>query len=327
MKKIASWLTENFDIDYPIIMAPMFLVSNVEMLKKAAEARIMGCIPALNFRTIEEFETALKDLKENCHGPFGVNLIVNKSNIKVKDQLKALEKYPVDFVITSLGNPKETIKRLSKVGTKTFCDVTDLKFAKKVEQLGADAIIAVNSGAGGHAGPIAASILVPQLKKHCKIPVISAGGIGTGDGLVSMLALGADGVSIGTPFIATTECLVSKEYKDAIIKYGAEDIALTTKISGSPCTVIKTDYVKKIGLDQNFIESFLSKNKKLKKYAKMLTYFKGTNLLEKAAFSATYKTVWCAGPSLEFVTKEQSIKNFVALLIKEAKESFRDLKV
>ena len=125
-------------------MAPMFLVSNVKMLVAASKSGITGAIPALNFRTIELFEAALLTLKEKCEGPFGVNLIVNKSNFYYKDQLKACCKHKVDYIITSLGSPEETINEAHKVGVKVFCDVVNLDYAKKVEGLGADAIIAVN---------------------------------------------------------------------------------------------------------------------------------------------------------------------------------------
>lgn len=313
----STWLTKTFNIKYPIIMAPMFLVSNKEMLIEAAKSGIMGCIPALNYRTPEEFEAGMKDLKENCPGPFGVNLIANKSNVHLEGHIKVLEKYPVAFVITSLGSPEEIIKRLKPHGTKVFCDVVDTEYAIKVEKLGADAVIAVNSGAGGHAGNIPASILVPMLQEAVKIPVISAGGIGTGRGLLSAMALGVAGVSIGSPFIATTEAPVSKEYKDACVNYGAKDIVMSTKISGTPCSVILTPFVKKIGTDQNAFESLLSKNKNLKKYVKMLTYYKGMKAVENAAFAATYKTVWVAGPSIEFVKKVEPVKVIVDRLISE----------
>ncbi|MDC1174057.1 nitronate monooxygenase [Bacteriovoracaceae bacterium] len=319
-----TWITETFKIKYPIIMAPMFLVSNKEMLFAAAEAGITGCVPALNWRTPEEFEEAMKELKEKCPC-FGVNLIVNKSNVSLEKQIKVCEKYPPQYIITSLGSPKEVIKRLQPLGVKIICDVVDVEYALKVQELGADAIIAVNSGAGGHAGPTPASILVPMLLDKCTLPVISAGGVGTGAGLLSVLAMGAEGASIGSPFIAVKECGVNDAYKQAIVDYGAKDIALTTKVSGTPCTVIKTPYVEKIGLEQNFLESFLNKNKKIKKYAKMLTYYKGMKLLESAAFGATYKSVWCAGPSIEFVNKQESTKEIVDRLMTELSEAKEDL--
>lgn len=322
---ISNWFTQTFNVKYPIILAPMFLVSNEEMIIAAAEAGIAGCIPALNYRTPDEFEAGMKRLKEKCSGAFGINLIVNKSNVYLDKQIKICATYKPDFIITSLGSPEAVIKQCSPQGVKIICDVVDLKYAQKVESLGADAIIAVNSGAGGHAGPIAASILIPSLMAHCKIPVISAGGVGTGAGLLSTLALGAAGVSIGSIFISAKESKVSNDYKDAIVKYGSEDIVMTTKISGTPCSVINTPYVQKIGTKQNMLEQILSKNKKIKKYAKMLTYYKGTKLLEKAAFAASYKSVWCAGPSIEFVSKEETIKETVDRIMNEYNQSFKKL--
>ena len=318
-------LTELLGIELPIIMAPMFLVTNVEMIVQAGESGIAGCIPALNFRTIEDLEKGLKEIKSRSNKPFGVNLIVNKSNILAKKQLHKCLDMGVNFFITSLGSPEEVIKESKKLGIKVFCDVIEENYAKKVEGLGADGIIAVNNGAGGHLGNIPASVLVPALKSVCKIPVISAGGVGTGSGILSMLALGADGLSIGTPFIATKESGVSDEYKKACVEYSAEDIVVTTKLSGSRCTVLNTPYVKKIGTDQNILENLLSKNKQIKKYAKMLTYYKGMKAIEKAAFSATYKNVWCAGTSVEFTNEIGTIKGIVDRFKSEMTEAENNL--
>lgn len=318
-------LTEMLGIELPIIMAPMFLVTNTKMIVAAAESGIAGCIPALNFRTIEELEAGIKEIKSQTNKPFGVNIIVNKSNVLAKKQLHKCLDLGVNFFITSLGSPEEVIKESQKHGVKVFCDVIEENYAKKVEGLGADGVIAVNSGAGGHRGNIPASVLVPTLKSVCKIPVISAGGVGTGAGILSMLALGADGLSIGSPFIATTECGVSEDYKKACIDYSAEDIVVTTKLSGTPCTVINTPYVKKIGTDQNIVESLLNKNKQIKKYAKMVTYYKGMKLLEKAAFSASYKTVWCAGSSIEFTHKVESVGEIVKRFKTEMTEAREQL--
>lgn len=314
-------LTEMLGIELPIIMAPMFLVTNTKMIVAAAENGIAGCIPALNFRTIEELEAGIKEIKSQTKKPFGVNIIVNKSNVLAQKQLYKCLDLGVDFFITSLGSPEEVIRESHKQGVKVFCDVIEETYAKKVEGLGADGIIAVNSGAGGHLGNIPASALIPSLKSVCKIPVISAGGVGTGAGIVSMLALGADGLSIGSPFIATKESPVTDDYKEACVKYGAHDIVVTTKLSGSRCTVINTPYVQKIGTEQNIVESVLNKNKQIKKYAKMLTYYKGMKALEKAAFSANYKSLWVAGSSIEFTKKIESVTEVVTRYRQEMKDA------
>lgn len=308
-------ISEMLGIKYPIILAPMFLVSNIEMVVAAADAGITGAIPALNYRTTEELSEAIKRLKAECNGPFGINLIVNKSNFKYKEQLDVCCDLGVDYIITSLGNPKETIERCHEKGIKVFCDVTDLTYAKKVEALGCDAIIAVNKEAGGHAGNIASKELIPSLKEACNVPVISAGGVGDYISFQDKLALGADGVSVGSIFIATDEAPVTDDYKQAIVDFSADDIVMTTKLSGTPCTVINTDYVKQIGTKQNWLERVLNKNKKLKKWMKAVTFIKGMKSLQNAAFGATYKTLWCAGPSIAYVNKVSSVKNVVDQLV------------
>ena len=308
-------LNELLEIKYPIIMAPMFLVTNTKMMIEALNSGIAACIPALNFRTDQQLRDAIKEIRSDTTSKgLGINLIVNKSNIKMHQQLKTCIELKIDFIITSLGSPKQVIELCKPKGIKVFCDVVEEKYAIKVEQLGADAIIAVNCNAGGHAGKLTPEEIIPLLNKHCSIPVISAGGIGTKDGINKIMNLGAAGLSIGSPFIACEEAYISEEYKNACVDYGKEDIVFTTKISGTPCTVINTPYVQKTGTTQNWLEQLMSKNKKIKKWVKMITYFKGMKSVEKAAFSSTYKTVWCAGPSIEYTKKILPIKEIIASL-------------
>jgi nitronate monooxygenase len=117
-------LTEMLGIQYPVIMAPMFLVSNVAMVKAAMDSGITGAIPALNYRTLKELADAIRELKEHG-GAFGINLIVNRSNFKYEEQLEVCCNLKVPFIITSLGSPAETIREAHQVGTKVFCDVTN----------------------------------------------------------------------------------------------------------------------------------------------------------------------------------------------------------
>ena len=321
IKKAA--LCDLLGIKYPIIVAPMFLVSNVEMAIAAVKAGVTAAIPALNYRTTDELREAIKEVKKAVKGPLGINLIVNKSNFLYREQLEVICEEKVDYIITSLGSPEETINRAKKEGIKVFCDVVNVEYALKVEALGADALIAVNNKAGGHAGSFPFEKLVPELKEKCTIPVISAGGVGNGKELYEVLKAGADGLSMGSIFIASTEAGVNDEYKQACVDYGADDIVMTTKISGTPCTVIKTPYVEEIGVKQNWLERLLNKNKTIKKWFKALTFIKGMKSLRKAAFSATYKTLWCAGPSIEHVKEIKPINDIVQSLIKSYEEAER----
>lgn len=308
-------LCEMLGIKYPIIMAPMFLVSNEDMLVAGIKSGITGAIPAMNFRTTDELRNSIRSIRKRVNGPFGINLIVNKSNFLYKEQLQLICEEKVDFIITSLGSPEETIRLAHQAGVKVFCDVTDVKYAVKVEALGADAIIAVNKEAGGHAGNQSFNELIPNLQKACSIPIISAGGVGNFDSFQKMMQLGIAGVSVGTVFIASKEASVSQEYKQACVDYTSNDIVMTTKLSGTPCTVINTPYVQKIGTQQNLLEKLLNNNKRLKKWFKAFTFYRGMKKLQNAAFGATYKTVWCAGPTVDYIHSIRSIQSIVKSLV------------
>ncbi len=308
-------LSELLGIEYPIIMAPMFLISNINMMEEALNSGITAAIPALNFRTDDELRYAITSLKNKTDKPFGVNIIVNKSNLKYLKNLQTCIDLNIDFIITSLGNPKEVIAQCKPHGIKVLCDVIDLKHAVKVEELGADAVIAVNSMAGGHTGNIDSTILVPLLKKKLNIPVISAGGIATATQYDDALTLGADGVSIGTLFIASTESEVSNEYKNAILNYRSADIILTSKISGTPLTIINTPYFKETNTEESWLNKLMRKNPRFKKYIRLLIMFKGIKTIKNAATKNTYKEVWCAGPSIEYINEIKSVKDIVRSIV------------
>ncbi len=304
-------------IKFPIIVAPMFLISNTKMIKAALDNGVTAAFPAMNYRTDAELRAAIIDIQHHSKAPFGVNLIVNKSNPRYKKQLQTLLELKPAYIITSLGSPREVIEKCKPAGIKVFCDVIDVAYAKKVELLGADAVIAVNSRAGGHAGNIPPQELIRTLKENCSLPIISAGGVAHGKDVRQALQWGAAGVSVGTIFIACDEADISQEYKQAMVDYGEKDIVRTTKLSGSALTVINTPYVQQLGTKANWLEWILNNNKTLKKYAKMLIALKGMKAVEKAAFGATYKTVWCAGPAIEHVHSIRPMANIIRTLTDE----------
>jgi nitronate monooxygenase len=308
-------LTDLLDIDYPVLVAPMFLVSNEDMITEALEFGVTAAFPAMNYRTDKELSDVIDRIRNKTRKPFGVNLIVNKSNPKYKGQLQVLLDKKVDFIITSLGSPEETIKKSKPLGIKVFCDVIDAKTALKVEALGADAVIAVNNKAGGHCGTQSQKELIESITKVSTLPIISAGGIGTSMQLREVLETGIAGASIGTIFLAATEAKISPDYQQALIDYGENDIVLTTKLSGSHLTVINTPYVQSTGTEAGFWENLMLKNKTLKKYAKLFIAVKGMKAIEKATFKTTYKTAWCAGPAIEHITSVRPMKTILEDLV------------
>lgn len=330
--QIRNRLTEILQLDFPMIMAPMFLVSNYEMMEAAMKAGIMGTFPSLNFRKEGELEELIKRLhkakaEQNLSGNFGMNLIVQKSNPLYTKHLEIGVKNKVPFYITSLGNPKEVIEKAHAYGAKVFCDVTNIAHAQKCFDSGCDGFIAVGQAAGGHAGPNSLQVLIPSLHHHFPTkPVVAAGGIANGEAILSVLALGAAGVSVGTRFIASTEAKVNDAYKQAIVDSKMDDIVMTTKISGTPCTIINTPYAKKIGYTQNWFERLLSTNKTTKKYFKMLVQIRGMKNLERSVKPANYDTLWCAGQSVELIDDILSCGQIVDRMKNETSSAFEALK-
>jgi nitronate monooxygenase len=318
-KPLRTAFTELAGCRYPIIAGPMFLVSDEGLVSAVSNAGGVGGMPSLNWRSTEEFRAAVRKVKSLTNQPFAVNLIVNKSNIRAAADLKVCADEGVPIVITSLGSPKDTIKAMHSAGGKVLCDVTTLEYAKKVEGQGADGVIAVSAGAGGHAGPTSPLVLLPYLKRHISLPIVAAGGIATGEQIAACLLLGASAVQIGTRFIACKEAKVDKAYKDAILKAEPEDIVLTEKISGTPAAVIKTDFIEKQGLHLNPLEQYLMKNGLTKKYTKIARSLWGAYLLKKAAKTTTWKEVWSAGQGVGLIEEILPARDIIERLVRECR--------
>jgi nitronate monooxygenase len=305
--KIQTRLSQLFDLDYPIIGAPMFLVSNKEMVLASSLCGGMGTFPALNFRPIENFEKVVKELKNKLKDkPFGINIIVQKSNLLKKQQIEICIENEVPLIITSLGSPKEVIDKTRGTKTKVFCDVVNLKHAQKVADLGADGLIVVGSGAGGHAGEISLFALIPYLRKHIDLPIVAAGAMNDGKSLLAALALGADGIYMGTRIIASKEANVLNEYKEAIVKAGCEDIINTDRVDGFPGNFIKTSEIEKL-VKPNMIENLLNQNKKIKRTISLLRA--GRALFGSENQKISYKNTFSAGHGVGLIEEIDNIEN------------------
>lgn len=321
-----KFLEEYLDIEVPIIMAPMFLVSNVNMLTEAMKSGIAGVIPSLNYLTGKELEQALAELNDfrhspENHGTYGINLIVQNTNKRMERDLEICLKMKVPFYITSLGNPEKVLKQARTYGAKVFSDVTNLKHAQRVYEQGVDGFVAVGSGAGGHAGPYPNQLLIPALKKYFPdMPVIAAGGIANGKGILSMLALGAVGVSLGTLFIASNEAGVSDEYKKAIVDSGMKDIIMTSRLSGAPVSIINTPFYRKLK-EQDEEAGPVSKNK----LTKLERLEEGISLLEKSIQPGNYNNLWVAGHAVELIDEIRPVKDIIDRLKEELKIAIENL--
>ncbi len=238
MSQIITPFTKKLGIRYPIVVAPMFLISNPDMLVAAGEAGCIGIMPSLNLRSAALFEEAVLEIKKRTAAPFGINLILLQ-NPRLEEDLAICRRHQVPLVVTSLGNPSEVIQAVHAYGGQVFCDVINLHHARKVKAAGADGLVAVSYGAGGHAGKIAAHVLVPWLKEATGLPVLASGSIATGVQIHAMLALGAAAAYMGTRFIATQESPADPAYKQSILDASPEDIILSPKVTGHDCNFLK----------------------------------------------------------------------------------------
>lgn len=329
--QLKTYLSETLSIQFPLIMAPMHYVSNLEMVKEAMKAGIAGTFPTLNYRKEGELEQVIDELnafmeKEKPSGTYGVNLIVGKSNPFYEKHLKICVDRKAPFYITSLGNPKNVIEQAHAYGAKVLSDVTNLKHATKAKDMGTDGFIAVGQGAGGHAGPYPLQVLIPALRNAFpEMPIIAAGGIANGQGILSMLSVGASGVSMGTRFIASAESKVADEYKYGIVNASMEDVIMTDKLTGTPSSVIMNDFMRKLGVKQGVVARFLSKNGFTKKYFKMYVQMRGMKWLEGKVIPGSKDSLWMAGQSVELIDDIIPVKEIVQNLINETFEANEQL--
>ena len=270
---VKSFLT-HAGIEVPVICGPMYPCSNPELVAAVSAAGGLGVLQPISLTYVHgyDFREGLRYMRQLTSKPIGMNALIEQSSKKYREKMEqwidiALEE-GVRFFITSLGKPDWVVEKVHAVGGVVYHDVTEEKWAEKGLAAGVDGLIAVNKRAGGHAGGLSSPQLLDELKKF-DVPVICAGGISTPDEFSVVLKEGYAGVQMGTRFIATPECKVSEEYKQAIIDAHAEDIVLSLKLTGVPVSVINTDYVKKQGTQAGPIARWLLRGQRSKHLIRM----------------------------------------------------------
>ena len=192
LKPFSTELSRRIGLTYPLVCAPMFLISNKEMLVACAESGILGAMPSLNARTAEGFEEILRWVKDRTEKPFAINVTIALTDPeRVKRDVELCLAYEVPVMITSYGDPTEIVAQAHARGTLVMHDVIGLRHAKKAAAAGVDAIIGVSQGAGGHAGRINPYVLLPYLRRETGVPVVAAGCISGGEQVAAALSLGA----------------------------------------------------------------------------------------------------------------------------------------
>jgi nitronate monooxygenase len=253
----------------PVMMAPMFLISNPNMVIRACATGIIGSFPALNARTTEmldawmtEINTAIAHLKKDQPNekiaPWAVNFISHKSNKRFNADLALIEKHQPPVVITSLGDPSPVVRIVHQYGGLVFSDVINVKFAKKALEKGSDGLVLVASGAGGHGGTFNPFAFVHEIRNFFDGPLILSGTMSRGEDILAAEVLGADFAYFGTRFIAAAESGAADDYKAMTITSSIDDIVYTPAFSGIPANYLIPSIVK-AGLDPKA----LPKNKKV----------------------------------------------------------------
>ncbi len=243
----------------PIIGAPMFLASGVELVIAQCTSGIIGTLPALNARPSAQFgewlsqiEQALaawdRDHPDTPSAPYGVNLIVHKSNPRLEEDLALCVKHKVPLVISSMGAREDVNQAVQAYGGATLHDVTNQVHARKAIEKGATGLIAVAAGAGGHAGMQSPFALIAELRAWFDGPIALAGAIGTGRAVAAARMMGADFAYIGSAFLATEEAQVSPAQKAAVVSATAADIVYTPAFSGTPANYLRCS-IAAAGLD------------------------------------------------------------------------------
>jgi len=300
-------------LSLPAVAAPLFIVSNPELVIAQCEAGVVGSFPALNARPAEALERWLQRITEALDrhnqanpdrpaAPFAVNQIVHRSNDRLEHDLEMCVKYEVPIVITSLGAREEVNEAVHSYGGITLHDVINNRFAHKAIEKGADGLIAVAAGAGGHAGTTSPFALVQEIREWFDGPLLLSGAIATGDAILSAQAMGADLAYVGSAFVATREANADERYKQCIVDSSAADIVYSSLFTGVHGNYLRPSIVN-AGLDpDNLPESDPSK----------MNFGSGGNTKSKA-----WKDIWGCGQGIGAVREITGAGELVARLKRE----------
>jgi nitronate monooxygenase len=305
-------------IRVPVIGGAMYPCSNPELVAAVSASGGIGIVQPVSLTYVfgHDYRGGLRLIRRTTNCPIGVNALIERSSQRYHERVVrwveiALEE-GVRFFVTSLGNPAWVVEKVHAVGGRVYHDVTERKWAEKAVAGGVDGLIAVNSVAGGHAGPLPPDRLLDELAPF-DLPKICAGGVGDAATFRRMMALGYDGVQVGTRFIATTECKAAIEYKQAIVDAGPEDIVLTQRLTGVPVAVIENDYIRRLGTRAGPIARYLLRGSRTKRWVRTWYALSSLRRLKKSALSDRgANEYWQAGKSVAGITDIRSVADIMA---------------
>jgi nitronate monooxygenase len=221
----------------PVIAAPMFLVSGVELVLGACRAGVIGSFPAPNARTIEELDAWCRQIAGGLgdgDAPWALNVVAHRTYTRLEEECEVLAVHRPPLVITALGSPERLIDTVRGYGGLVLADVSLIKHARKALDAGVDGLVLVCAGAGGHTGVYNPFAFTHEVRRFFDGPLVVSGGVSDGRAVAAVRALGADLAYVGTRFITTRESLVSDEYREMVVNCGLDDIVLTDSVTGIP---------------------------------------------------------------------------------------------
>ncbi|WP_370306396.1 NAD(P)H-dependent flavin oxidoreductase [Sphingobium abikonense] len=285
-------------LSLPLIGSPMFIISQPDLVIAQCRSGIVGAFPSLNARPAGMFESWLQQLGEaltESDAPFAVNLIVHRTNSRLEEDLALCVRYRVPLVITSLGAREDVNEAIHSYGGIVLHDVINNVFARKAVEKGADGLIAVAAGAGGHAGTLSPFALIQEIRAWFDGPLALSGSIATGRAIAAARMMGADLGYMGTPFIATQEANAQAAYKQMIVDGSAQDIVYSDVFTGVLGNYLRPSIVA-AGLDPDALPK-----------AKDMDFASLTGGEKKA-----WRDVWGAGQGIGAVHKVQPAADFIA---------------
>ena len=304
MSLLDTPFTRDAGIEVPLICGAMYPCSNPELVAAVSEAGGIGILQPISLTYVHghEYREGIRYMRRLTSKPIGMNALIEASSPKYHQRMIgwvniALEE-GVRFFVTSLGNPRWVVAAATPYRGIVYHDVTERKWALKALEGGVHGLIAVNSRAGGHAGPKSPELLLEELG-DLGVPLVCAGGIGTEQNFVRALRMGYTGAQLGTRFIATTECRASAVYKQAIVNAKEEDIVLSERISGVPVAVINTPYIRRTGLKAGPLARWMLRGRRTKKWMRSFYAIKSVWQLKRASLDESgEKDYWQAGKSV-----------------------------
>ena len=313
-------------IEVPVICGAMYPCSNPELVAAVSEAGGIGVVQPVSLTYVHghEFRAGLRYIRTLTSKPIGMNALIEQSSRAYRDRMErwievALEE-GVRFFVTSLGNPRWVVDKVTPLGGVVYHDVTERKWAIKGIDGGVHGLVAVNAEAGGHAGPLSPRALFDELA-DLGLPVICAGGVADAAQFRAALATGYAGVQMGTRFIATPECHAHPDYKAAILKAKADDIVLTERLTGVPVAVIRNAYVDRIGLKAGRVARFMLRRRRTKHLMRTIYALRSLRALRRSLNApAGERDYWQAGRS---VAQIHEIKP-AAEIVREFREAVGD---